>query len=145
MQRGRYKQDYYNVRNLTKYIGKTPRIPYRSSWELHLHQFFDSNPNVIQWAYESFAIPYVKPTDGKVHRYFVDYYVKFRNKQGEIVEELIECKPQSQTRSPRVNSKYRLVEQVNLAINMAKWRSAEEYCRRRNMKFRIVTEKSIFK
>lgn len=141
----KYKQDYYNVKNQAKYIGKTYRIPYRSSYELQLHQFFDNNPNVIQWGYESFVIPYIKPTDGRVHRYYPDYYVKFRNKHGEIIEEIIECKPASQTRAPRANSKYRLVEQVTAAINMAKWRAAEDYCRKRNMKFRIVTEKSIFK
>ena len=141
----RYKQDYYMVKNHTKYIGKNLRIPYRSSYELHLHQFFDNNPNVIQWGYESFSVPYIKPTDNRVHQYIPDYYVKYRNKHGEILEEVIECKPQSQTRQTRSrNPKYRLVEQVTYAINIAKWRACEAYCKKRNMKFRIVTERSIF-
>jgi hypothetical protein len=107
--------------------------------------FLDNNERVLRWGSEEIVIPYVKPTDGRVHRYFPDFWVEYVNKDGEILQEIIEVKPKSQTRKPRANSKHQLYEQATLAINMAKWQAANAYCKERNMKFRIVTEKSVFK
>lgn len=141
----RFQQGYYTPRNPSKYVGNVSKIRYMSSWELELHRFFDGNPNVIRWASEEIAIPYVKPTDGKIHKYYPDYWVEYRTKAGDLVQELIECKPSQQTRQPRSNSKHRLYEQLTFAVNTAKWAAAQEWCRQRNITFRIVTEKSIFK
>lgn len=140
-----FKQGYYTPKNPDKYVGDVTKIRYMSSWELELHKFFDGNPNVIRWASEEIAIPYYKPTDGRIHKYYPDYWVEFRTKTGDIVQEIIECKPAQQTRNPRAGTKYYLYEQATLAINKAKWAAAEEWCRQRNIRFRIVTEKSIFK
>lgn len=142
---GKYHQGYYTLKHPEKYVGDTSKIRYMSSWELHLHEFFDNNPHVLRWASEEIAIPYVKPTDGKIHRYFPDYWVEFRNKNGDIVQEIIELKPKAQTKAPRAKSKRKLVESVQLAINIAKWKSAQEFCKQRGIAFRIVTETSIFK
>lgn len=141
----RYHQGLYTPKHPEKYVGDTTKVRYMSSWELHLHEFFDNNPNVIRWSSEELAIPYVKPTDGKIHRYFPDYWVEFLNKDGKIVQEIIEVKPQQQTKVPRANSKQKLAETVQLAINISKWKSAQEWCKQRNIKFRIVTETTIFK
>lgn len=141
----RFVQGYYKPRNPHKYAGDVDKIVYRSSYELQMHTFLDNNERVLRWSSEEVVIPYVKPTDGKIHRYFPDYWVEYVNKDGEILQEIIEVKPKSQTRSPRKNSKSLLYEQRTLAINMAKWAAADAFCKAHNMRFRIITERSVFK
>lgn len=142
-----YKQGYFTPQHPEKYKGKNiDKIVYRSSWELHFNKFLDSNPNVLEWSSECIAIPYVKPTDGRIHRYFPDYWIKYRNKDGQIVEELIEVKPKAQTRtSRRRKPKQKLIEDVQYAINVAKWQAATKWCNERGIKFKIITENSLFK
>jgi hypothetical protein len=116
-----------------------------SSWELEAHSFFDNNTRVLRWSSEGIAIPYIKPTDGKIHKYYPDYYVEYRDKDGNIKKELMELKPIEQTKSPRKNHKYYLCEQVTFAVNKAKWAAAEEWCRQHGIMFRIITAKSVFR
>jgi hypothetical protein len=141
----RFEQGLYTLSHPEKYLGDPTKVRYMSSWELHLHKFFDNNTRVLKWASEEIAIPYIKPTDGKLHRYFPDYWVEYINKDGVIVREIIELKPASQTRMPRKGAKTSLYEHLTLAVNMAKWQAAEVWCKQRGIKFRIVTEKSVFK
>lgn len=148
----KYKQGYYTPKHPEKYIGDVNKIVYRSSYELEVNQFFDNNPRVLKWASEEIAIPYVKPTDGRVHKYYPDYIVCYINKDGEILWELIEVKPLEQTRKSRSrNPKIKLYEDLTYAVNVAKWQQAEAWCRKRTeetgypYKFRILTQKSIFK
>ena len=141
----RFLKGRYVPKNPNKYVGDVNKIIFRSSYELQMHKFLDNNERVLRWSSEEIVIPYVKPTDGKVHRYYPDYWVEFVDKEGEIHEEIIEVKPKSQTKMPRPNSKQRIYEQINYAINKAKWQAAVEYCKQHNMKFRIITEKSVYK
>ena len=141
-----YKQGYYKLVNPEKYRGNPDKIRYMSSWELDTHAFFDNNPMVIEWASEGIIVPYIKPTDGKVHRYMVDYWVKYVDKQGNVHVELIEVKPASQTKAPkRRKGKSSVYEQLQYAVNVAKWEAAQAYATSKGWKFRILTEKSIFK
>lgn len=141
-----FKQDFYIPKHPEKYVGDVHRIFYRSSWELEFNKFLDNNPYVIGWSSEPVAIPYIKPTDNKVHRYFPDYWVKYRNASGDIIEEIIEVKPKSQTRrSRRRNPKHKLYEDIQFAINTAKWQYAQKWCEERGIKFKIVTEIGIFR
>jgi hypothetical protein len=140
-----YKQGYYTLVNPSKYVGDPAKVCYRSSWELELHKFFDNNTRIVRWSSEEIAIPYLKPTDGKLHKYYPDYWVEYINKDGEILREIIELKPIAQTRLPRGNSKHKLYEHLQLTVNLAKWRAAEAWCKQHGMKFRIVTERSVFK
>lgn len=142
---GRYQQGLYTPRHPEKYVGDPLKIRYMSSWELNLHKFFDNNPHVMRWSSEKLVVPYLKPTDGKFHRYYPDYWIEYRNKEGKLIQEVIEVKPKSKMKKPRKNSKYKLAETVELAINIAKWKAAQAFCRQRGMTFRIVTESSIFK
>ena len=59
-------------------------IIYRSLWERKFMTFCDRNPNVIEWGSEEVVIPYRSPLDGRVHRYYVDFYIKVRTKSNEI-------------------------------------------------------------
>jgi hypothetical protein len=140
-----FQQGYYQPKNPHKYVGDTSKIRYMSSYELETHAFFDNNDRVLRWASEEIAIPYLKPTDGKLHKYYPDYWVEYVNRNGEIIHEIIEVKPASQTRIPRANTKHRLYEQLTFAVNTAKWQAAQAFCEAKGWKFRIITEKSIFK
>jgi len=141
----RFLQGKYTPKNPHKYVGDLNKIVYRSSYELQMHRFLDNNERVLRWSSEQVIIPYLKPTDNKIHRYFPDYWCEYVTKEGEILQEIIEVKPKTQTRAPRVNSKRRMYEQVTLAINIAKWKAADAFCKQHNMKFRIITERSVFK
>jgi len=106
----------------------------------------DSNPNVIQWSNEEIVIPYLSPLDNRLHRYFPDFFVRIKNKQGLIESTIIEVKPASQAQPPpkrsRVTKQY-IREVATWGVNEAKWKAADEYCKDRNWKFVVVTEKDL--
>lgn len=139
----KFKQGYFTPRYPEKYVGDITKIRYMSSWELSCHKFFDGNPNVLRWSSESIPIKYIKPTDGKLHTYYPDYWVEYVSTQGEIIQEIIEVKPLKQTKKP-THGKHLLYEQLTYAINMAKWHACNEWCKKRGITFRIITERKIF-
>lgn len=145
MTKSKFTQGYYKPKHPEKYVGDINKIRYMSSWELSTHSFFDNNQRVLKWSSEGICIPYIKPTDGKIHKYYPDYWIEFINTDGEIIQEVIEVKPLAQTRIPRTNNKHRLYEQITFAVNTAKWEACVAWCNKNNMTFRILTEKSIFK
>jgi hypothetical protein len=138
-----FKQGFYTLRHPEKYVGDPNKVVFRSSWEEQTCSFFDNNPNVLRWSSEEIYIPYVKPTDGKVHRYYPDYWIEYKNNTGNIVQEIIEVKPEDQV---FIQRKSRLTEwdKVTYNINRAKWKAAGEFCKKKGIKFRILTERSIF-
>lgn len=147
-----FKQGLYQPINPHKYLGELSEITYRSSWELKMFRFLDSNPYVLAWASEPVAIPYMKPVivNGKPAmkkaRYFPDIYVEYVDNDGKENKEMIEIKPLKQTKKSRAkDSKIRIQENYTLAVNMAKWEAAREWCALRNITFKISTEKSIYK
>ena len=141
---GKFKQGYYKIKNPKKYVGNPNKVRYMSSWEHALHQFFDNNKNILQWSSEPVAIPYIKPSDNKVHRYFPDYWIRYRTRHGELVEEIIEVKPINQVDLRR---KKRLTEadKRTYQINICKWESATRFCKKRGITFRVLTEEQLFR
>ena len=124
-----FKQGWYTPRYPEKYVGNVDNIRYMSGWELRMHSFLDNNPNILKWSSEEVIIPYIKPTDGKVHRYFPDYWIMYKDKEGNIKQEIIEVKPSEQTRpTRRRNTRRKLYEQLTYAVNMAKWEYARKFC-----------------
>lgn len=129
--------------NPQKYKGDPSNIVYRSRWELKLMGHLDAHPDVLQWSSEEVVIPYRSPIDGRIHRYFVDFYVKKKTSQG-IEEVLIEVKPKAQTAPPQARTgkpTRRYINEVHTwGINEAKWNAAKDYCMSRGWKFVIMTE-----
>ena len=125
-----YKQGIYTPLHPEKYKGSLP-IVYRSSLEMHCMRWFDSSSFVKEWGSESIIIPYVKPTDGKVHRYYTDFNVKIADSKGVLRKYVIEVKPYRQTLPPTKHGnkkpKTLLYEQLTYAVNRAKWDAAEEW------------------
>lgn len=140
----KYVQGMYTPINPEKYVGDISKIRYMSSWEANTHKFFDQNPNVLRWSSEGIAIPYVSPLDGRVHKYLVDYWIEYVDKDGNVHQELVEVKPLAQTKRPRSSSNS-VYEAAQYMVNQAKWEAAVKFAETRNMKFRVLTEKSIFK
>lgn len=140
-----FTQGKYTPRNTQKYKGTFPLV-YRSRPELQLMRFFDENSKIIEWTSESVVIPYIKPVDGKIHRYYVDFSCILKEANGNICRYLIEYKPYKQTLQPVKGKKSErtfLTEQINYSTNMSKWKSAREYANSQKMKFIILTEKDL--
>ena len=140
-----YKQGKFIIKNPEKYKGQYPII-YRSGAEFRIMKWADNNPNIIYWQSESAPIPYIKPTDGKIHRYFIDFTFYTRNKDGSIGKYLVEYKPSRQTQMPvkgRKSERTFLMEQMNYVVNMAKWKAAREFAKANGMRFMIITEKDL--
>lgn len=144
-----YKTTYkgrYKLRNYPKYKGDTTDIVYRSSWELKFMRWCDTNDSVLEWGSETVIIPYVSPVDGKIHRYFVDFFVKIRNKDGSIQKYLVEIKPEKFTKPPEIPKKKtrKFIDEVFLyGTNQAKWKAANEFCINQGWKFLVLTEKDL--
>lgn len=133
-----------------KYVGDVNNIIARSSWEIKFLNYCDTHPEIIKYASEELVIPYISPVDGKPHRYFVDFVILVRTKSGEMKKFAVEVKPYAQTLPPTLqpkNSKQRmrLINEVTTySVNQAKWIAAEQYCRKKNMEFVILTEKQLY-
>lgn len=145
MYKGIYK-GRYRVLNPQKYRGDHSEVIYRSSWELKFMKWCDTNASVIEWGSETMIIPYKSPVDSKLHRYFVDFYIKVKSADNKITKYLVEIKPERFTRPPEVPKRQtkRFIEEVfQYGVNQAKWKSANEYCQDRGMKFLVLTEKDL--
>ena len=137
----RYK-GFFRPRNISKYKGDHRKIIYRSKLELIFMKYCDGKDNVLKWSSEEIVIPYRSPIDGKVHRYFPDFWVK--TTQGET---LIEIKPKAQTKPPKLKSnKRRYIREVRTwGVNEAKWKAAISYCENKGWNWKILTEQDLTK
>ena len=136
----KFAQGAYIVKNKTKYVGRgAPR--YRSGWELAFMRFCDNNDNILQWASESISIPYRNPITGKQSIYVPDFLITYRNRNNQMIAEVIEIKPKKQS---VVESKMKANERATVAVNYAKWDSATKWCRKQGLLFRVITEDDLW-
>lgn len=140
--KGRFKP-----KNFEKYKGDPTNIIYRSLLERRFMKYCDDNPGIIGWSSEEVVIPYVSPIDNRIHRYFVDFMIQFKDASGAVRTVLVEVKPKSQTSPPkRPEGKLtrRFLSEVKTwGVNSAKWKAANEYCLDRKWEFKIITEKEL--
>jgi len=139
-----YRGRFYPKHPL-KYKGDPNKIIYRSSWEVRVMKYLDDNDGVVWWASEEMNVKYISPVDGRVHRYFPDFVVKVRRKDNSSTIFMLEVKPEAQTklRQPKKVTKQYVNEAATYAINQAKWKYAEEFCKDHGWVFRVVTEKDL--
>ena len=133
----------YKPKNAQKYQGNPNIIICRSSWERKFCVWCDVNKNIISWASEEMSIPYLSPKDNRVHRYYPDYLIKVKEKNNKISSYVIEVKPKKQTQPPKKRSrvtKSYIYECQTYAINQAKWKAANEFCKDNKIEFKIITE-----
>ena len=134
----------YTPKNPKKYKGDSHNIIYRSLWERKFMVYCDHSNNILEWGSEEIIIPYLSPWDGRVHRYFPDFYIKVKQAAGGIKKFIIEVKPKKQTKppnpSPNRKTKKWLNEVKTYSINDAKWKHAKKWCDNNDMEFKILTE-----
>jgi len=137
------QKGYFVPKNPEKLLSNK-RIIYRSSWELKFMIMCDTHPNIIQWASEhpDTKIPYFNPLQNKYTIYVPDFFVVYKDNSGKKRVELVEVKPAAETyvseaKSPR--------HKAALTVNIHKWKAASEWCARKGIKFRVITEFDIFR
>lgn len=139
----KYYQGKYTPENPKKYAGNVNEIVYRSGWERQLMIKFDRDRNVVLWNSEGLAIPYRSPLDGALHRYFVDFVIQVRGKDGKDKTWIIEVKPHAQTLMPKQGKKtHRFLSEVaTFAVNQSKWTAAAAFAKEQGWEFQVLTEK----
>jgi len=134
-----------------KYLGNPDDVVFRSLWELKFMKYCDAQPSILKWSSETVVVPYISPVDSRRHRYFVDFFIRVKQRDGTIKDSLIEIKPFCQTNSPKIkdnptNKQKRryLKENKTYMVNAAKWHAANIYCKEHGWDFKILTEKNLF-
>jgi len=133
----------YQPSHPKKYKGDPTNIIYRSLWERKFMRYCDLNENILEWGSEEIALPYRSPVDGRVHRYFPDFYIKVKESNSLIKKYLIEVKPKKQTvppKKPQRQTKGYIREAYEYAKNQSKWAAAREFCADRGWEFKVITE-----
>lgn len=132
-------------KNPEKYAGDVSNIIWRSTWERRVMEWLDSSQNVIYWSSEELVIRYYNPVDNKIHRYFPDFIVKVRQKDGKVMTHVIEVKPERQTKAPVGKRKTQnfINEQITYLINQSKWKAATEFCKDHGWEFKVLTERDL--
>ena len=143
----KYRQGKYRPQNPEKYNGDPTNIVYRSSYELKFMQYCDLTESVNGWKSEEFWIPYRSPIDNKIHRYFPDFFVKYKDKNGNNRHLVVEIKPQKDLKMPETNPKRKTKSWAysvkTWAVNQAKWEACREYCKDRGWEFKVFTEREL--
>ena len=144
------RHGFFKPSHPEKYEGNLNSIIYRSQMELNMMKHLDTHPSILKWSSEEksvgMVIPYVKPTDGKVHRYFVDFKITRRLKTGEIKVCLAEVKWSTATMPPKPSKKKTrryFAEQTAWFVNQAKWAEAKKVCERNGWEWFLITEKQL--
>ena len=117
-------------KNPKKYAGDASNIIWRSTWERKVMDWLDQSESVVYWSSEELVIRYYNPIDNKIHRYFPDFIVKVKRKDGTVMTHVLEVKPEYQTKEPvrkRKTQKF-INEYVTYTINQSKWKAATEFC-----------------
>ena len=143
----KYYQGRYTPLHPEKYRGNLQDICFRSSWEKIVMLWLDKHPAVLWWGSESFPIPYVSPVDNRPHRYYPDFVVHMKKRDGQEQTFIWEIKPHKETMlrppPPSRSSKRFLQEAATYSINTAKWDACTRWCEQHGWKFIVITEKNI--
>ena len=141
---------------------------YRSDWERKFMEYCDRTATIVQWGSEPFSIPYKNPVTNlgyckknglnprdphnwKLANYYVDFFIKVKQKDGSLKRIFIEVKPYSQTQPPKpINESDSLKEQKRYCreaqtylVNQEKWKSAIVFFRQRGCDFQVFTERTL--
>lgn len=142
-----HKQGTYTPINMNKYIGK--QLPkFRSGWQVKAFIALDRNDKIIQWGSQTVVIPYIDSTrNNEVHRYIVDLFFVTKDINGIEQKWLIQIKPYSQSVPPKATKRKSpsklLYETAIYQRNHDKWQSAIKFCKNKNWKFAVWTERGI--
>lgn len=142
----KYVQGKFKPKNVSKYRGDPTQIFYRSSWELKFCNWCDNHQDVISWSSETCIVAYISPADAKPHRYYIDFSVRLKDKNGKIKDLLVEIKPEAQCKPPKKPKKQTtgyINEVFTFGINQAKWKAADKFAIQQGKEFVVLTEKHL--
>ena len=134
----------FRPKNPEKYKGDPTNIIFRSSWERDVMKWLDESSTVEKWNSEEFVIKYFYDVDKKYHKYYIDFWVKW--KSGQVT--LIEVKPKKQVLPPKTKnprSKQKLNEAFAYIKNQNKWEAARKVAKDNKYRFVIWTEEELEK
>jgi len=142
----KYHQGIFKPKHPEKYLGNPNNIIFRSGLEKRIYHYIDDHPNILKWGSEEFCIEYFYEVDKRVHRYFPDLCILYRNRLGEVKKAVIEIKPSAFCKPPkrprRITKGYENILKEWIK-NSNKWAAAEIFCKKHNMDFLKLTEKSL--
>lgn len=142
------KDAYPHLKNPHKYVGTRP-ITCRSGWEFKLIiKYLDVSSNIISWKSENTIVRYISPIDNQYHRYYIDFTVTTKDKDGTLKELWIEVKPWKETvppKAPKKKNKNYLYEVKTYYVNSAKWETTKKVVEEKrkqgiNVDFVLLTE-----
>lgn len=142
-----YIQGFYKLTRPEKYVGDPKQVIFRSSWERKMFGWCESNPSVLRWGSEIAPIRYYSQIDGKERRYFPDIWMIVQTREGGQQKVIVEIKPHKETippkgpknNGPKTKAKY-LREAMTYQRNKDKWKAAEAFAKKYDMKFIIMDE-----
>jgi len=147
-----FKQGIYKlpVSAREKYIGDKSNIVYRSSWEKKILDWLANSSKILKFSSEEIIINYVSKADGRVHKYFMDFYFEYIDKAGNVKKVLAEVKPYAQTIPPKQLKEAATPKQKHNYLNACltyqknqdKWKATKEICKEKNLDFVILTERN---
>jgi hypothetical protein len=151
----RNKTGWYKIQNPHKFIlpidehmqsFKNGHVNYKSGLELKAIRYADFNKFIKKWSLEPFAIKYIKPTDNKEHRYFIDFFFEFTTGEKFLIE--VKSKKETFLPKPPKNPTQKGIRNYNKAmitygINKSKWDAAHKFAYQNDMQFIILTEKEL--
>ncbi len=119
----------------------------RSSWEKSFCLWADQNNSIVEWASEEVTIPYVWRVDNKRHKYYVDFWAKYKNADREK-QMLYEVKPFAEMFPPKIpkrKTKSYRDRVLNYLKNMDKWKQTMKFCALQrdkgiDIEFAVITE-----
>lgn len=114
----KFRTGYYESIKMQK------SIKYRSGYEATVYECLDDLHEILGYEAEPFEISYIHK--GEIRKYFPDILVHYVSGD----KELWEIKPSNQT---------------DLEMNKNKWFAANEACKLKGWKFKVITEKGIEK
>lgn len=148
-------QGWYKLVNPEKFVKpldehmksfKDNAVNYKSKLELIAFKYADFNKHIKSWSVEPFPIYYIKPTDKKRHRYYIDLVLEFTSGDKFLIEvkSSSETKPPKQPKTKTKKSMARYHKALETySVNQAKWTAARQFAKENNMRFSILTEKEL--
>ncbi len=141
----RYKQGFFVPKHPSKCMNimetsEPQAIVYRSDWERKFAEKCDESQGVIRWGSEIVKILYKNPVKNKMSFYVPDFYMEYLDANKCLKKMLIEIKPMGQSKLKETANGY---DKLQFAINTMKWASAIEFCKKRNIEFKVMTEREL--
>lgn len=137
----RYKQGFFVPRKPQKCLNimempEPTAIVFRSGWERKFAEKLDETDSVLMWGSEVIKILYKNPIKNKMSFYVPDFFVSYIDANKKVRNMLVEIKPMNQSKLSETSNGY---DKLQFAVNQLKWASAIEYCKKRNIEFKVLT------